>query len=454
MRRIFVVRDQVRTAMENIRDLNARDVRKVYLVTYARADPNLCATREDFSTKVIAAFNFQQGLPRLLHWVVCKEPHEGGGFHFHMALCLSQNKRWGPAKRALRALGITVHFQDREDVFNYVGAYIYVCKSDRNVVHSDPHPNLDNVTQFRTAAASAATRRNARNGARRKPMKLTNLNVMQIVRMQQIKDDTQLLALAQDNFDQGHTALMEFISNTPERKYKELIKKVWHAKEAKQKLRRRETSRMEKVQAALQEPCIPDCGDDEKWLEMAREVLRKNAVNAYTFAEAARRLLRQGRSKGNNILITGPTDCAKTFILRPLTKIFQCFTNPSSGSYAFVGIQNKEVAFLNDLRYNQVMLPWQDFLNLLEGMEQHIPTPKTHYAEDIELLCDIPFFATSIGPVQFNGKSGDADGEDAMMATRWREFKFTHSIPKADQIKFPPCSRCFAELVTMGIEFD
>ena len=280
--------------MEGIREINPRNVRKVYLITYARADPNLCDTREDFATKVITAFNFQQGVPRLLHWVVCKEPHEGGGFHFHMAVCLSQNKRWGPAKRALAALGITVNFQDRDDVFNYVGAYIYVCKSDRNVLHSNPHPDLDNVTQFRTAAASAATRQNGRNNQRRKAPKLTNLNVMQIVRMRGIKDDVALLALAQDNFDQGHTALMEYISNTPERKYKEIIAKVWKAKEARSKLRRRETSRMDKIAAALLEPCIPDCGTDEKWLEMAREVLRKNGVNAYTFAEAVRRLLREG----------------------------------------------------------------------------------------------------------------------------------------------------------------
>ena len=100
------------------------------------------------------------------------------------------------------------------------------------------------------------------------------------------------------------------------------------------------------------------------------------------------------------------------------------------------------------------MLPWREFVNLLEGMEVHIPTPKTHYAEDIELLADIPFFATSIGPILFTGKSSNPAGEDAMMATRWREFKFTHSIPVTEQVKFPPCPRCFSELVTMGMELD
>ena len=43
-----------------------------------------------------------------------------------MAICIGKNKGWGPAKRALQAQGITVHFQHKEGVVNYVGAYIYV----------------------------------------------------------------------------------------------------------------------------------------------------------------------------------------------------------------------------------------------------------------------------------------------------------------------------------------
>lgn len=440
--------------MENIVELGGRDVRQVYLITYSRVDAALCSTRDQFAGKVIEAFDFPGGRPRLKHWVVCKEAHEGGGFHFHMAICLSQNKRWGPAKRRLRDQGIVAHFQDRRDVYNYVGAYIYVCKCDRDVLHSNPHPDLDNVTQFRTAAASAATRAGGRNGRREKAKKLTNMNVMQIIRVKGIKDDTQLLALAQDNFDEGHTSLMEFISNTSEKKYRELITKVWKAKDAKKQVASRLTSRMDKVQAALNEPCVPQCGDDEVWLEMAREVLHTNGVNAFVFAAAVRNLLRVGRSKKNNILITGPTDCAKTFVLRPLTKIFNSFTNPSSGTYAFVGIQNKEIAFLNDFRYSADMIAWKDFLNLLEGIETHISTPKSHYAEDIELISDIPIFGTSIGPIRYKGKSENASGEDAMMETRWKEFKFTRSIPEAEQKVVPPCARCFAELITMGIEFD
>ena len=442
--------------MDNLRELGGRVVRKVYLITYSRVDQQLCGSREEFGNIVLDAFAFNRGTVRALHWAVCKEPHEGGGYHHHMCICLSDNKRWLPAKRALAALGIIVNFQERNDVYNYVGAYVYVCKSDRDVFHSTPHPDLSNVTQFRTAGACAANRRRGRrnNNAQNNAEKLTKLKVMQIIRTKGIKDENALLALADANFDQGHTALMEFIANTPEKGYKELIKKVWKIVGAKEAIHRLETSRMDKMTEALGQPCITKCGTDKTWLTMAREVLRNNNVNAYVLAADVRQLLRSGREKGKNIIITGPHDCAKTFILRPLTKVFRCFTNPSSGTYAFVGMENKELAFLNDLRYSPAMLPWQDFLNLLEGMEVHIPTPKTHYAEDIEITSDIPIFATSIAPITFTGKSTNPAGEDAMMAARWKNYAFTHSIPQGNQVKFPPCMRCFAELMLLGIDMD
>jgi hypothetical protein len=201
--------------MENLTELGPRVVRQVYLITYARANAQLCAGRREFADLVIEAFDFNNGAPKLKHWVVCKEPHEGGGHHYHMAICISRNKRWGPAKRALQAQGITVHFQDKEGVVNYVGAYIYVCKSDRDALESVPHPDLSNVVQYRTANASAARRRGGNE--KEKTKKLTNLNVMEIIRSKGIKNETGLLALAEANYEQGHTALMEYIANTSQK---------------------------------------------------------------------------------------------------------------------------------------------------------------------------------------------------------------------------------------------
>ena len=68
-----------------------------------------------------------------------------------------------------------------------------------------------------------------------------------------------------------------------------------------------------------------------------------------------------------------------TFILSPLTEIFKCFVSPSSGAFAWVGAEKAEIIFLNDER----LMPWSDFLSLLEGLPVHLQAPKTHYAEDI-----------------------------------------------------------------------
>ena len=211
--------------MENIPELGARVVRQVYLITYSQANIELVPTRQRFADLVLEAFNFGRVQP--LHWAVCQEPHIHGGFHYHMALCLSSNMRWGPAKRALANQGINVHFQDNPTVDNYVGAYIYVCKSDRDVVLSPGHPNLSPAVQFRTAAASRARRRGRANndneGPPAKAAKLTHLHVMQIIRANNIKNETALLALAQSNYDVGLVELMEYVANTSENKYNKLI---------------------------------------------------------------------------------------------------------------------------------------------------------------------------------------------------------------------------------------
>lgn len=67
---------------------------------------------------------------------------------------------------------------------------------------------------------------------------------------------------------------------------------------------------------------------------------------------------------------------------------------------------------------------------------------------------NIPFFATSIAHITFVGNSSDVSGENAMMECRWKEFKSTHSIPVGEQRHFPPCARCFAELVFLGSDMD
>lgn len=46
--------------MENVTELGARVVRKVYLITYSRADGNVCDNRQRFANYVIQFTIFQR----------------------------------------------------------------------------------------------------------------------------------------------------------------------------------------------------------------------------------------------------------------------------------------------------------------------------------------------------------------------------------------------------------
>ena len=108
---------------------------------------------------------------------------------------------------------------------------------------------------------------------------------------------------------------------------------------------------------------------------------------------------------------------------------------------------------MNDFRWSNELIVWKDLLLLLEGQTVHFPAPKSQYLKDICLENDTPVFATSKGEIEYIGKYNSRDErETEMMQARWRIFHFTHQIPKEEQKEIVPCTRCFSELVLLGIE--
>lgn len=91
-------------------------------------------------------------------------------------------------------------------------------------------------------------------------------------------------------------------------------------------------------------------------------------------------------------MICGRANTGKTFLLKPLTSVYRTFCNPACTSFAWVGAEDAECIFLNDFRWSSQIIQWHDFLLLLEGQMVHVPAPKTHYAKDIALEKDTPFF--------------------------------------------------------------
>jgi len=107
-------------------------------------------------------------------------------------------------------------------------------------------------------------------------------------------------------------------------------------------------------------------------------------------------------------MIVGVTNCRKTFLLNPLTEIFNTFSNLASTSFAWVGTENAEYIFLNDLRWSPSVIQQHIFFVLLEEPLVHLPAPKTHYAKDIVFNKDTPIFVTRKNPTVFV-KNGTID---------------------------------------------
>lgn len=448
--------------------LTEREFRSVYLVTYSQADMAKFPTREVFARAIVESFS--TGTAEVVQWVCCREMHRKGGDHYHLAIKLDRNQRWMMSKRYLQSkYGITVHYSSRHH--NYYSAWLYVTKSDDEFKESSGHPDLSNRGEPRTDLASRGRRKRARreddteqggdgddtpnsddsepdrNERNRNPRKrrLSAFDVSEIVVEKGIKSVTELQALASEQKREGKTDLAEFIVNRAPRVVSDIVKTAWDMENANATLQRSRKSRMLLLEEAGQDDCVDGC--DGQWRLCAEEILENNGIDVERFRTAVNELLLRGRGKNRNLLLTGPTNCGKSFLLNPLKVIYRTFCNPATGTFAWVGVQNAECILLNDFRWSAQIIPWHDLLLMLEGDVVHLPAPKTHYSTDICLQRDTPIFATGKGPLIYV-KNGVIDQlETDMMSSRWRILKLHYQVPREAQREIPPCGKCFSKLV-------
>ena len=64
------------------------------------------------------------------------------------------------------------------------------------------------------------------------------------------------------------------------------------------------------------------------------QILTKNGIDYKTLAKALKTSLEKGRKKHLNIILHGPVDSGKTFLLQPVCSIFpNVFMNPASSTF-------------------------------------------------------------------------------------------------------------------------
>jgi len=279
------------------------------------------------------------------------------------------------------------------------------------------------------------------------------------VRENCITSEDELYAFADDQANLGKKDLQAYFYDRPNTKHHaDILATVNRMKNAKAKIEQRKKTPMEILKEAKDLPCekCPVTGNlcDGKYLTSALEVLALNNIPRKDFASLVINCLTHGRGKGRNLMINGETNCAKTFMLLPLTKIYDCFMTPSKGNYNWVSAPDKEIIFLNDLRYDKHgddrVMPWSIFLNFLEGATINVSMPKNFNSEDLEWSKRQPVFATAEKPIVriVNGEFNA--GETAQMNQRWMFLRFGYQFSKEKNnidYDITPCGACFAKLI-------
>ena len=244
---------------------------------------------------------------------------------------------------------------------------------------------------------------------------------------------------------EGKTDIAEFVVNRGPKVVAEVLNTAWELNTAQDRLSRSKKSRIDILWEAQSTECVPGCNG--MWLTCAKQVLRHNGINLQSFSDAVKELIHKGRGKYRNLMIVGPANCGKTFILNPLSIIYNTFCNPACSSFAWVGAEHAECIFLNDFRWSQQIISWHDFLLMLEGQLVHLPAPKTHYAKDIVFDKDTPIFSTGKHAIIYIKNGVIDERETEMMTVRWRVFNFNYQIPAEEQRNILPCPKCFASLI-------
>ena len=144
--------------------------RRAYLVTYAHANLVKFPTRDSFSVAVLHAFHAGKSANNHLitEWCCTLEPHKvlDGTFHYHMAVHLSNPKRWLNVKQRIAdRCGIVLNFSS--EGLGYAWAVRYAVKMDSNPIFSPNHRDYSriggkqSIAAFTSHSKKSATKRSS-----------------------------------------------------------------------------------------------------------------------------------------------------------------------------------------------------------------------------------------------------------------------------------------------------
>ena len=444
-------------------ELTSNTNNRTYLITYSQVDKDLAPTRQIFADLCVDAFG---GVTKVEQYACAEEPHENGGTHYHVSLKLLNTSRWFRAKEYLRDRGIIVNFaRPPPGRAMYAWIFRYISKFDENVHLSENHPHLEDIVNNnrcrRAVAARVRAAADSRGDGGKRSSRLKDPEVAKYCRKHGLKSLSQLMADAEERMKNGDESLHDYIFSRTLKQLHELLAKVDLMEKCVEKVLNLGTPRMETLRSFKDADCVDRC--ESIWYDLALDIFRRSAINKYVFADGVRELIEKGRARGRNVLILGPHAAGKTFLLKPLMKIFPIhFVNPAASAFGWIGADEASFIMLNDFRWLRKSdggnIEWTCFLNLLEGMTVSLPAPMNHYSKHISIHTDVPIFATGPDPIRWYSRQENEPRdttkhkhEDQQMEDRWNIFRLSHTFERGERRDdIPPCPSCFARLAFLG----
>ena len=104
----------------------------------------------------------------------------------------------------------------------------------------------------------------------------------------------------------------------------------------------------------------------------------------------------------------------------PLTIIHKAFSNPASTTSLWIGVEEKELIFLNEFQWNPTGLDQKEFLNSTDGIDVNSLRPQTIYSTDISLPRGdkVPILCAAIDRIKYVEPSEHPDEEMNRMDLR------------------------------------
>ena len=171
---------------------------------------------------------------------------------------------------------------------------------------------------------------------------------------------TELYAAAEERREEGQADLAAFVLSCTKKPPNDFIENTWEMQNAKATLEKEKPSRMQVLEKARLSSCVDGC-DMELYI-CSRDILQKNSIKPYVYADAIRDLPIHGHDKFRTVMITGRRNCGKTLMLKQLEVICHAFSNPANDKYAWIGADHAEVIIFQDFRWSSELICWKYLL--------------------------------------------------------------------------------------------